>query len=91
MSRKENTDWLYAAAAAAAAASQSLLLTCRLAAKLGGGNLVAPAQRVNNFLAEEVSRSTLPTSSYRFVRGCECACMAVCCVCTVHAAPCVCL
>ena len=57
---------------AAAAFSHSNLLACRLAAQLGGGNLVAPAQRVTDFLAEEVSRSTLPTSSYRFDHNIVC-------------------
>lgn len=42
-------------------------LACRLAARLGGGNLVAPVQRVTDFLAGQLSSGTLPSSSYRSV------------------------
>ncbi|KAA6420919.1 MAG: oxidoreductase electron carrier [Trebouxia sp. A1-2] len=37
----------------------------RLAARLGGGNLVAPVQRVTDFLAGQLSSGVLPSSSYR--------------------------
>ncbi len=40
-------------------------LVYRLAAKLGGGNLVAPVQRVTDFLAGQLSSGALPSSSYR--------------------------
>lgn len=40
---------------------------CRLAAVRGGGNLVAPVQRVTDFLAGQVSTGSLPSSSYRSV------------------------
>ena len=42
------------------------VLTCRRAAQIGGGNLVAPVQRVTDFLAGTPSTTaTLPSSSYR--------------------------
>ncbi|KAJ4803657.1 FAD/NAD(P)-binding oxidoreductase family protein [Rhynchospora pubera] len=37
----------------------------RRAAEMGGGNFVVPAQRVTDFLAETLSGTSLPASSYR--------------------------
>ena len=37
-----------------------------MAAKMGGGNLTAPVQRVPDFLAAQLSTGILPSSSYRF-------------------------
>ena len=38
---------------------------CRTAAQQGGGDFIAPVQRVTDFLAEQPSTGVLPTSSYR--------------------------
>ena len=44
---------------------RALAVACRLAAKMGGGNLRVPVQRVPDFLAGHLSVGTLPSSSYR--------------------------
>lgn len=48
-----------------AAAYQWPRCLCRTAAQQGGGDFVAPVQRVTDFLAEQPSTGILPTSSYR--------------------------
>ena len=47
------------------AAAQLPRCPCRTAAQQGGGDFVAPVQRVTDFLAEQPSTGSLPTSSYR--------------------------
>ncbi|DBB05856.1 TPA: hypothetical protein ACH3X3_009865 [Trebouxia sp. C0006] len=59
-------DWAHLEPQHGALAGVALQIQAeRLAAKLGGGNLVAPVQRVTDFLAGQLSSGALPSSSYR--------------------------
>ncbi|KAL0040454.1 hypothetical protein WJX77_007475 [Trebouxia sp. C0004] len=60
------SDWAHLEPKHGALAGVALQIQAeRLAARLGGGNLVAPVQRVTDFLAGQVSSGALPSSSYR--------------------------